>query len=69
MAEAPSLPEEIRTAAVKRVVFLPHAARQMSRPERMISASESREVLRDHGRTCRLPIDVSVECALGLITS
>ena len=45
MADAPSLLEQIRTAAVKRVLFLPHAVRQMSRPERMICIFEAREVL------------------------
>jgi CheY-like chemotaxis protein len=37
---------------------------------RLVAESpEAREILKDHGRTCRLPIDVSIECALGLITS
>jgi hypothetical protein len=45
MIEKMSLVEQIRTAAAKRVLFLPHAVRQMSRPERMISTAEVREVL------------------------
>ena len=32
--------EEVREAAQKRLLFLPHAIRQMSRPARMISPSE-----------------------------
>jgi hypothetical protein len=40
-----NLIEKIRTAATKRVLFLPHAVRQMSRPERMISTGEVREIL------------------------
>jgi hypothetical protein len=32
--------EDIRQAAQKRFLFLPHAVRQMSRPARMISAAE-----------------------------
>jgi len=32
--------EDIRRAAQKRLLFLPHAIRQMSRPARMISAAE-----------------------------
>lgn len=32
--------QEVREAAQKRLLFLPHAIRQMSRPERMISPSE-----------------------------
>ena len=30
----------IRAASAKRVLFLPHAVRQMSRPERMITTAE-----------------------------
>ena len=45
MTEKASLVEQIRTAAAKRVLFLPHAVRQMSRPARMISTTEVREVL------------------------
>ena len=32
--------EDVRKAAQKRLLFLPHAIRQMSRPERMISSNE-----------------------------
>ena len=32
--------DEVRYAAKKRMLFLPHAVRQMSRPQRMISTSE-----------------------------
>lgn len=35
----------IKTAARKRLLFLPHAVKQMSRPERMISAQEVRRVV------------------------
>ena len=45
MTEKARLSEQIRTAAAKRVLFLPHAVRQMSRPERMISTRDVREVL------------------------
>jgi hypothetical protein len=45
MTEVTGLFERIRTAAAKRILFLPHAVRQMSRPERMISTAEVREVL------------------------
>lgn len=38
---------EIRKGAERLVLFLPHAVRQMSRPERMISASEIRRVLNE----------------------
>jgi hypothetical protein len=35
----------VRTAAAKRVLFLPHAVRQMSRPSRMISPAEIEGVI------------------------
>lgn len=38
--------KQVRSAAVKRILFLAHAVKQMSRPERMISAAEVRRVAR-----------------------
>ena len=35
----------VRESAAKRVLFLPHAIRQMSRPDRMIGTREVREVI------------------------
>jgi hypothetical protein len=32
--------EKVRFAAAKRILFLPHAVKQMSKPERMIKAEE-----------------------------
>ena len=37
--------EDVREAAKKRLLFLPHAIRQMSRPRRMISFQEVEEVV------------------------
>jgi Domain of unknown function (DUF4258) len=37
--------EDVREAAQKRLLFLPHAIRQMSRPERMISSNEVETVV------------------------
>ena len=37
--------KRIRISASKRVLFLPHAVRQMSRPDRMIKPSEVRLVI------------------------
>ncbi|NTW49267.1 MAG: DUF4258 domain-containing protein [Chlorobiales bacterium] len=37
--------EKIKEAANKKLLFLPHAVRQMSRPDRMISAEEVRQVI------------------------
>jgi hypothetical protein len=36
----------VRETASKRILYLPHAVRQMNRPERMISPAEVVEVLR-----------------------
>ncbi len=38
----------VRQAAAQRVLFLPHAVRQMSRPDRLITTSEIRHVI-EHG--------------------
>jgi hypothetical protein len=38
---------DIRKAAEKRVLFLPHALRQMLRPSRMISVEEIRQVIHE----------------------
>jgi hypothetical protein len=38
--------ERVREAANKRLLFLPHTIRQMSRPERMISTAEIEMVIR-----------------------
>jgi hypothetical protein len=53
----------VRVAAAKRILFLPHAIRQMSRPDRLITTSEihrvieTGEVIEDYpedvrGRSC-----------------
>lgn len=36
---------EVRVAARKRILFLPHAIRQMARPERMILTADIRAVI------------------------
>lgn len=38
----------VRQAAANRLLFLPHAIRQMSRPDRLIATSEIRRVI-EHG--------------------
>jgi hypothetical protein len=38
--------DQARTAAAKRILFLPHAIRQMSHPERMITPAEVESVVR-----------------------
>ncbi|XXR84452.1 DUF4258 domain-containing protein [Sorangium sp. So ce406] len=35
-----SVLDQVRAAAAKKILFLPHAVRQMSRPGRMISPAE-----------------------------
>ena len=37
--------EHVRRAAAQRLLYLPHAVRQMARPERMITSSEVRAVV------------------------
>ncbi|MBI4872619.1 MAG: DUF4258 domain-containing protein [Candidatus Riflebacteria bacterium] len=36
---------KVREAALKKILYLPHAARQMARPDRMISPQEVREAV------------------------
>lgn len=36
---------QVRRAAAKRLLFLPHAVRQMARPERMITPAEVRAIV------------------------
>ena len=38
--------DHVRVAARKKILYLQHAARQMSRPDRMISTSDVRRVIR-----------------------
>ena len=40
--------ERVRTASAKRRLYLPHAFRQMARPDRMITTKEVRTVI-EHG--------------------
>ena len=37
--------EQVKRAATKRLLFLPHPVRPMARPERMITSKEVREVI------------------------
>ncbi len=39
--------QEIRDRASQRILFLPHAVRQMSRPDRMISTADVRKVIEE----------------------
>jgi hypothetical protein len=45
MTKEPSIEKEIRALRGGRLLFLPHAVRQMARPDRMISTQEVREVV------------------------
>lgn len=49
MADETDILSLVRQAAAKRLLFLPHAIRQMSRPDRLIAASEIRSVV-EHGK-------------------
>ena len=37
--------QKIATAAIQKILFLPHAIKQMSRPDRMITTDEVREAV------------------------
>jgi|SRR5438128_1971469 len=37
--------QQVRSATQKRILYLPHAVRQMSRPDRMITTSEVRRAI------------------------
>jgi Domain of unknown function (DUF4258) len=46
MTEAPQdILEQVRKAAAKRILFLPHALSQMNTPEELIATGEVREVI------------------------
>jgi hypothetical protein len=40
-----SILQQVRQAAAVKILFLPHAVQQMSRPKRMISAAEVRQAV------------------------
>lgn len=45
MSDETTILSLVRTVAEKKVLFLPHAIRQMSRPDRLITTSEIRRVI------------------------
>ena len=45
MRPQPDIVERVRTASAKRRLYLPHALRQMARPDRMIATAEVRAVI------------------------
>jgi Domain of unknown function (DUF4258) len=47
VSDATSILFLVRDAAEKRILFLPHAIRQMSRPDRLITTAEIRRVIAD----------------------
>ena len=44
-SELNTILDKVRAAAEKRIIFLPHAIRQMSRPDRLISRLDIRAVI------------------------
>jgi len=58
MEDAEKLIRLIRERSDQRLLFLPHAVRQMTRPDRMISASEIRGVIANGGIIEDYPDDV-----------
>jgi hypothetical protein len=63
--------KEIKTALNKRILYLPHAIRQMSRPGRMISPEEVRnvieqgEIIEDYPNDQRGHSCLMFRCSLG----
>jgi hypothetical protein len=49
MNESTDILKRVRQSAAKRILFLPHAIRQMSKPDRMISTTNIRAVI-EHGK-------------------
>ena len=47
MSDETAILSLVRKVAEKRILFLPHAIRQMSRPDRLITTSEIRRVITD----------------------
>ena len=45
MIDQPDMIEVVLDAANKRILFLPHAIRQMARPDRMITTADIRKVV------------------------
>ncbi len=45
MDEKANIIDLVRIAAGKRILFLPHAIRQMSRPDRMITTADIRRII------------------------
>ena len=45
MTDHSGIVSSVRRSAVKRIIYLPQAVRQMSRPDRMISVAEVRNVV------------------------
>lgn len=45
MNDDPDIMSAVRRSAAARIIYLPHAARQMSRPDRMITTAEVRNVV------------------------
>lgn len=45
MSEVPDFMTRLRECAAKRILFLPHAIRQMAKPDRMITTADIRMVI------------------------
>jgi len=45
MTESADILTRVRQSATKRILFLPHAVRQMSKPDRMITTADIRMVI------------------------
>lgn len=57
MSHRPDIMELVRSSAKKRILYLPHAVRQMSHPDRMISTADVRNVIEKGERIEDYPED------------
>ena len=55
MAEEAALLARVRSAAERKVIFLPHAVKQMLKPKRMIGTAEVRMVI-EQGEIIEMPL-------------
>ena len=57
MADQVNILSRIRESAKKKILFLPHAVRQMARPDRMITTGEVRKALENGEIVEKYPAD------------
>ena len=80
MSETPTIHHLVRESAAKKLLFLPRAIRQRNKPDRMITATEVREVVQQievieyypedpRGHSCLLRGEVSSDRIIHVVCS